>query len=99
MIIVSSPQNAFTYTAKNTPRRQAIINDYQQEIDELYAAVEETTQVELSPPTAWDLGSVTSYVRAVVNKVLKEAVGDTDDIFLKGCDRLVSMSRPRMQFS
>ena len=87
MIIVSSPTKPFTYTAKYTPRRQAIINDYEQEIDALYEAVEESAQADLRLPEVWDLPSVTPFVRAVVMKVLRRDMEDTDDIFLKGCDR------------
>ena len=41
MIIVSSPSKPFTYTAKSTPRRSAIINEYKPDIDALYATVED----------------------------------------------------------
>ncbi|KAJ7819956.1 hypothetical protein B0H14DRAFT_3089317 [Mycena olivaceomarginata] len=39
MILVSKPNKPFTYTAKMTARRQAIITDYEDEIAELYDAV------------------------------------------------------------
>ena len=87
MIIIASPSKPFAYTVKNTARRQAIINDYQPEIDALYDAVEETAQADIPPPLAWDIPHALRFVRVVVNRVLKSAVNDTDDIFLKGCDR------------
>jgi hypothetical protein len=87
MIIVASPSKPFTYTAKNTARRQAIISDYEVEINAVYAAVEESTQADLPPPHDWGLSSTIPFVRAVVGRVLKHRVKDTDDIFQKGCDR------------
>lgn len=87
MIIVTDPAKPFTYTAKNTLRRQAIVAEYDPEIEALYAAVDETTQADLSPPTSWDLPSTTDFVRAVVTRVLKQPVKDNDDIFQQSCDR------------
>lgn len=88
MIIVSSPHKPFTYTAKNTARRQAILNDYEPEIEALYKAVDETSQPELEAPQSWDLEGTTEYVRTVVHKVMSFSVDDDDDIFRKGCDSL-----------
>ncbi|KAG7091816.1 putative NRPS-like protein biosynthetic cluster [Marasmius oreades] len=88
MILVGSPSKPFTYTAKNTARRQAIIRDYDEEISKIYEIVSETTQSEISPPTSWNLGSTTSFVRAVVASVLTHAVKDEDDLFQHGCDSL-----------
>ena len=87
MIIVTDPAKPLTYTAKNTLRRQAIIAEYEPEIEALYAAVDETTQVDLTPPSSWDLPSSMEFVRAVVTRVLKQLVKDADDIFQEGCDR------------
>ncbi|KAG7091792.1 putative NRPS-like protein biosynthetic cluster [Marasmius oreades] len=88
MILVGSPSKPFTYTAKNTARRQAILHDYDEEISKIYETVSETTQSEISPPTSWNLGSTTSFVRAVVASVLTHAVKDEDDLFQHGCDSL-----------
>ncbi|EPQ59006.1 acetyl-CoA synthetase-like protein [Gloeophyllum trabeum ATCC 11539] len=88
MITVSKPSKPFTYTAKNTLRRQVIIYEYQDEIDALYAKLEESTQSSIPPPADWDLASATEFVRAVVNKVLIHGVEDGDDIFHHGCDSL-----------
>ena len=87
MIIVTDPAKPFTYTAKNTLRRQAIVAEYEPEIEALYAAVDETTQADLAPPTSWDVASATEFVKSVVTKVLKQSVNDSDDIFQQGCDR------------
>ncbi|OBZ79958.1 L-aminoadipate-semialdehyde dehydrogenase large subunit [Grifola frondosa] len=65
MILVASPSKPFTYTAKNTARRQAIINDYEGEIDALYDAVAETTQADIAPPSAWSKDETLAFVRTV----------------------------------
>ncbi|KAJ7769931.1 hypothetical protein B0H16DRAFT_1516867 [Mycena metata] len=87
MILVSSPTKPFTYTAKNTARRQAIIADYEIEIDAVYATVEETTQAG-TRLEAWDSLSTLEFVREVVRSVMSSPVEDEDDIFQHGCDSL-----------
>ena len=89
MIIVSSAAKPFTYTAKSTPRRPAIIKEYEPEIEALYATVDETTQAHLPPPRSWNLPNTLDFVRFVVNGVMARAVSDTDDLFQKGCDRYI----------
>ena len=87
MIIVASPSKPFTYTGKGTPRRPAVIEEYQPEIEALYAEVEETTQAHLPPPISWAIIDAIDFVRAVVHQVMTRAVNDTDDLFQNGCDR------------
>ncbi|KAH9840963.1 uncharacterized protein C8Q71DRAFT_854811 [Rhodofomes roseus] len=88
MILVSKPSKPFTYTAKGTARRQAIIIDYEPEIERLYQAIEESTQSSIAAPRQWDVVTTTDFVRAVVGKVLVHSVQDTDDLFQHGCDSL-----------
>ncbi|KAF7358618.1 Acetyl-CoA synthetase-like protein [Mycena sanguinolenta] len=78
----------FTYTAKMTARRQAIIIDYEQEIADLYDAVEETTRSGISPPAEWNPTSTLDFVRAVVHKIVANGFDDAADIFRHGCDSL-----------
>lgn len=85
--MVAKPSKPFEYTAKSTARRQAIINNYAQEIEALYATVDASTQSQIPPPLEWDIVSTTDFVRAVVNKVLIHTVQDHEDIFHHGCDR------------
>jgi hypothetical protein len=87
MILVASPSKPFTYTAKATARRQAIIADYNHEIDALYKAVTETTKIDVILPEDWELFQTVQFVRDVVKKVLMKGVDDEDDIFQHGCDR------------
>ncbi|KZT66300.1 acetyl-CoA synthetase-like protein [Daedalea quercina L-15889] len=88
MILVAKPDKPFTYTAKNTARRQAVINDYEDEINALYDTVAESTQSSIPTPEVWDLVATTDFVREVVGKVLRSSVQDDDDLFQNGCDSL-----------
>ncbi|KAI0691830.1 hypothetical protein BC835DRAFT_1278821 [Cytidiella melzeri] len=88
MILVSSPNKPFTFTAKGTPRRYAVLDEYAPEIDALYAAVEESTQADIPSPQLWDSAGTTEFVRTVVNKVLSRPVSDSQDIFQHSCDSL-----------
>ncbi|KAJ3915010.1 male sterility protein-domain-containing protein [Lentinula edodes] len=88
MILVASPSKPFMYTAKNTARRQAILNQYEEEIEAVYKAVEETTQSDIPAPVEWNPLSTKSFVRNIVTQVLSHTVKDGDDIFQYGCDSL-----------
>ncbi|KAF9256609.1 acetyl-CoA synthetase-like protein [Marasmius fiardii PR-910] len=88
MILVASPVKPFTYTAKGTARRQAVLLDYSEEISTLYDILDENTRSNVAPPTDWDMGSTTTFVRAVVGSILVHSVQDDDDIFEYGCDSL-----------
>jgi hypothetical protein len=91
MIQFTKPSKPFTYTGKETPRRHAIIREYEPEIDELYAAMDNTSNVKSSvaPPKEWDTSSTLEFVRAVVHEVMVNKAGDHDDLFEHGCDRYV----------
>ena len=93
MIVVASPSKPFTYTAKNTPRRQALINEYEPEINALYDAVDESTQADLAPPATWSEENAKDFVHAVVSRVLDHPVTDNVDLFQSGCDRYVSFDQ------
>ncbi|KAJ7655842.1 hypothetical protein DFH06DRAFT_992336 [Mycena polygramma] len=88
MILVSNPMKPFTYTAKNTARRQAIIDDYEDEIAELYNTVEQTTQAGHLRLESWDPLSTLDFVRDVVFNVMPNKVHDDEDLFQHGCDSL-----------
>jgi hypothetical protein len=89
MIQFTTPVKPFTYTGKETPRRRAIIREYEPEIDELYAAMDDTSNVKssVSLPKEWDISSTLTFVRAVVHEVMVNKAGDHDDLFEYGCDR------------
>ena len=88
MVIVTDPAKPFQLTAKGTPRRQVSLNLYSVEIDALYKRVEESAQVDVSPPDAWDEEGTRGFVRDVVSKVMRAPnIGDDEDLFQQGCDR------------
>ncbi|KAF7374105.1 Acetyl-CoA synthetase-like protein [Mycena sanguinolenta] len=88
MIVVAKPDKPFTYTAKSTVRRQAVIADYEDEIAEVYDAVEETATLNIPPLLNWDAKSILEFVRNAIFSVLDTDLGDDDDIFQHGCDSL-----------
>ena len=87
MILVTKPSKPFQFTAKSTPRRQAIIIEYDEEIELLYQSVEATSQANIPAPPSWNVSDVTSFVRAVVRSVIEHPITDSDDLFQYGCDR------------
>jgi hypothetical protein len=93
MILFTKPSKPFTYTGKETPRRHAILREYEPEIDELYASMDGATNLKSSivPPKEWDISSTLTFVQAVVHDVMVNKVGDNDDLFEYGCDRFVSL--------
>jgi len=90
MVLVSSPKKPLTLTAKLTARRQAVIAEYEPEIDALYDAVDETAQAVKHFPNEWTEQTSLEFARKLVGSVLKVSVKDDDDIFQHSCDR----SRP-----
>ena len=83
MIIVNDPAKPLEYTAKGTPRRQVCIAAYAEEIDALYARVEQSSQEDLPPPRDWSLGAVEIYVRELVRSVMENnKLGVEGDVFL-----------------
>lgn len=93
MIIVTSPSKPFTYTAKGSVRRLAIIKEYEAEIDAAYAAVNESSQDDIPAPLSWNLSSTKQFVRQVVGNTMKtggKVASDDVDLFQMGLDRFVS---------
>ncbi|KAL0958751.1 hypothetical protein HGRIS_014075 [Hohenbuehelia grisea] len=88
MIMVSQPSKPFQYTAKGTPRRQIVLNLYSQEIDEIYAAVEESSQADIAIPTSLTEDACLVYISNVVNKVMRGNIDKGVDLFQHGCDSL-----------
>jgi len=90
MILVSSPKKPFVLTAKLTAQRQAVIVEYEPEIDALYDVVDETAQAVKYFPNEWTEESSLEFVRSLVGSVLKVPVKDDDDLFQHSCDRSVT---------
>jgi hypothetical protein len=90
MIMVTKPNRPMELTAKGTPRRQICLDAYEEDIGELYAAVQRSSQADLTPPTTWTRDATLAFVRESVRRVLGFDIEDTDDLFQQGCDRQVS---------
>ena len=89
MIIVTSSTKPLKYTGKGSISRQACIEDYSEEIDAVYRAVQESSELSTSVPEKWDVDSSRVFIRAIVEKTLKVAhtIADDDDLFDIGLDR------------
>ncbi|KDQ56520.1 hypothetical protein JAAARDRAFT_294258 [Jaapia argillacea MUCL 33604] len=88
MILVASSSKPFTYTAKGTARRQAVLTSYDAEIDALYTTVAQSTQSHIPAPTIWTYETTLSFVRETVESVMKKSVSPNVDLFQYGCDSL-----------
>lgn len=93
MILVLKPSKPFEYTPKGSPRRQAVIVKYDDEIEEAYRLVESSSQNDIASPATWNAMQTRIFIRSVLEKVLEIPVGDDHDIFAHGCDRCVSGRR------
>ncbi|KAK0464051.1 NRPS-like enzyme, partial [Armillaria novae-zelandiae] len=92
MILVASPDKPFEFTAKESLRRGAILKAYEQEIENIYNAVEAASQNVPVPPIL-TLKTATIVVRDIVKGALQQdTVGDNDDIFTVGGDSLTATS-------
>ncbi|KAK0497789.1 hypothetical protein EDD18DRAFT_1159316 [Armillaria luteobubalina] len=88
MILVADKSKPFEFTAKGTPRRQAVLNAYSAEIDTAYEAVKQSSQTHLVAPVQWELPNSLHFVREAVEKILTTKVEENDDFFQNGCDSL-----------
>ena len=87
MILVASPSKPFTFTGKGSVRRPAILREYEPEIQACYDAVENLENTEVKSLNGLDDNQILEFVRQAVSDVLKQTVGDNDDLFQFGCDR------------
>ena len=87
MIIVASPSKPFAYTDKGSVKRQITLQLYDDEIESAYAAVENSSQTDIEPPSNWDRESTHNFVKKVVIGVIGHEIHDGDDIFQHGGDR------------
>ncbi|KAJ7153563.1 hypothetical protein C8R43DRAFT_885444 [Mycena crocata] len=88
MILIADPSKPIELTPKGTPRRQVMLDLYQSEIRNIYAAVEESSQTHLTAPQEYNAASSLEFIRRIVADVMTENPGDDEDIFQHGCDSL-----------
>ncbi|KAJ5994030.1 hypothetical protein N7451_009754 [Penicillium sp. IBT 35674x] len=94
-IRVASKTKPFRRTPKGTVQRKAVLRDYEEEIDGMYAAeVEDDVAHYLPEP----LGSetITEYIRQIVTCVLgKIDITSTEDLYSAGLDSLMTIQVSR----
>ncbi|KAJ7122205.1 hypothetical protein C8R44DRAFT_705178 [Mycena epipterygia] len=91
MIVLAVPSRPFQVTAKGTPRRQAIIEDYAQDIDVAYAAFDRaapTTSTQARGEISMD--DALEIVRGHVHTNVGPGISDPDNIFDAGADSLLA---------
>ncbi|KLO12999.1 acetyl-CoA synthetase-like protein [Schizopora paradoxa] len=88
MIIVCKPNKPFEYTAKGNARRHPSIAMYNEEIETVYKAVEESSLVDIPTPASWELAEATEFIRSIVARVMKVDLPDDADFVEHGCDSL-----------
>lgn len=91
MILVTSPSKPFQFNMKGLPRRSIILAEYDNEVEALYKDIEDSAQGDLQPPEDWDEESTLAFIRGVVERTLRHALADDEDIFRSGGDRCVPM--------
>lgn len=100
MILITSAEEPFTYTPKETLKRGNVLNTYADKIEALYKDVENSIYAEIPVPLGshpyggWTEDESREFVRNVICTILKiktKGIGDTDDVFGVGCDRLVEV--------
>ncbi|KAJ3569819.1 hypothetical protein NP233_g4796 [Leucocoprinus birnbaumii] len=88
IILVARPSKPFLYTPKGTPRRQVIINQYEEEIDQGYIDLEKASAIDLKSPDTFGLEDSKLYVSQLVEQIMGRELQGDDDFFLSGCDSL-----------
>ena len=81
MIIVASSSKPFTYSAKGFPRRTPVLRDYEDEIGALYAAVEQSSLVDVPSPPSWNRDGIKAFVITIVERVLGRSLPEDADMF------------------
>ncbi|KAK0442587.1 NRPS-like enzyme [Armillaria borealis] len=92
MILVAKPEKPFEFTAKGTPRRTAILEAYEEEIETLYQNLDQMLPTDVVTPREWSLKNTTILTRDIVRGILERDIADTDDIFVAGGDSLIAMA-------
>ncbi|PBK62268.1 NRPS-like enzyme [Armillaria solidipes] len=92
MILVAKPAKPFEFTTKGTPRRAAILEAYEDEIETLYQNLDQMLPTDVVIPREWSLKSTTTLIRNMVRVILERDIADTDDIFVAGGDSLTAMA-------
>ncbi|KAF4573087.1 putative NRPS-like protein biosynthetic cluster [Pleurotus pulmonarius] len=89
MLLVVSPDTALPRTDKGSLKRKLVLELYKDQIDELYAAVEDAASAKSPPlPGILTAHTFTTYFTRLVNEAMNKAVQPTEDVFELGMDSL-----------
>jgi thioester reductase-like protein len=87
---VSSRTKPFERSAKGTVKRRAVVNDYADEIDALYAGGDEVDVAQISKDATRE--DVAAYITAAVTEILDVPTFDVNaDVFSSGLDSLQTL--------
>ncbi|KAJ6475669.1 hypothetical protein DFH09DRAFT_446189 [Mycena vulgaris] len=91
MIVLAKPSRPFQVTAKGTPRRQAILDDYTQDIDAAYTAFDNTAPSAVPQARGEiSMNDALEIVRGHVRTNVGPSISDQDNIFNAGADSLLA---------
>lgn len=98
MILLASPSKPFFFTDKRTAKKGLTLKLYEEEIENIYKAFEESVKTDIPipegchPAGGWTDEESLSLVRSVVHSIMRQAknIGDTNDLFSLGCDRYIT---------
>ncbi|KAJ7039814.1 hypothetical protein C8F04DRAFT_996222 [Mycena alexandri] len=92
MIILSDPSKPFQVTAKGTLRRNAILEDYAQEIEDAYADFDSTSSSFSTVGFVSEISmkATLEIVRGHVHANIRSDISDEEDIFEAGGDSLLA---------
>lgn len=89
MLLVASPDVELPRTDKGSLKRKLVLELYKDQIDELYAAMEDAASVKSPPlPAALTADTFTVYFTQLVNETMNKVVQPTEDVFELGMDSL-----------
>ncbi|KAJ7606318.1 male sterility protein-domain-containing protein [Mycena rosella] len=88
MMLIASPSKPIELTPERNPPSSSDDRLVRERIQEVYAAVDESSQTHLTAPEDYDPSSSLEFVRSIVAEVMVEMPGDDEDIFQHGCDSL-----------
>ncbi|KAL0961259.1 hypothetical protein HGRIS_006221 [Hohenbuehelia grisea] len=89
MLLVTSPSKELPRTDKGSVKRKLAIALYEEEINALYASVDEEASAKLPPlPEDLAVASLVPYFRTLVGEAMKKPMGLTDEVFEHGMDSL-----------
>ncbi|KAF8160214.1 acetyl-CoA synthetase-like protein [Mycena galopus ATCC 62051] len=88
LILVADPLKPVELSVKGTPRREATLQKYQEEIRDIYDSVKRSSLTHLIAPDKFDISSAHDFVRSVVAEIMVQTPADDEDMFQHGCDSL-----------